>query len=87
MPHIINLGFPGINQDLLLMKLDLQGVAISTGSACTAGDIAPSHVLAAVYGSGSAKLKESVRVSFSELNTLAELTEFVNILTAILSRN
>ncbi|MCJ1989444.1 aminotransferase class V-fold PLP-dependent enzyme [Lactococcus carnosus] len=87
MPHIINLGFPGINQDLLLMKLDLQGVAISTGSACTAGDIAPSHVLAAIYGSDSAKLKESVRVSFSELTTLAELTEFVNILTSILSRN
>lgn len=58
MPHIINLGFPGINQDLLLMKLDLQGVAISTGSACTAGDIAPSHVLAAIYGSDSAKLKD-----------------------------
>ncbi|CEN27792.1 putative cysteine desulfurase IscS 1 [Lactococcus piscium] len=87
MPHIINLGFPGMNQDLLLMKLDLQGVAISTGSACTAGDIAPSHVLTAIYGSDSAKLKESVRVSFSELNTLAELTEFVNILTSILSRN
>ena len=66
MPHVLNLGFPSFNQDLLLMKLDLQGVAISTGSACTAGAIEPSHVLEAVYGKASVKLKESVRISLSD---------------------
>ena len=50
LPHIINLQFPGVTSDLLLMKLDLKGIAISTGSACTAGNVEPSHVLEAMYG-------------------------------------
>lgn len=85
MPHVINIGFPGVNHNLLLMKLDLQGVAISTGSACTAGDIAPSHVLEACYGPNSPKLKESVRISFSDLTTATEIDNFIEILTNILS--
>lgn len=80
MPYVINLGFPGQNHDLLLTKLDLSGIAISTGSACTAGTVEPSHVLEAVYGSDSPKLKENIRVSFSELNTEAEIHNFVKIL-------
>lgn len=39
LPHVLNLRIPGIVNDLLLMKLDLQGFAISIGSACTAGNI------------------------------------------------
>lgn len=85
MPHVVNIGFSGINQNLLLMKLDLQGVAISTGSACTAGDIEPSHVLEACYGAKSPKLKESVRISFSDLTTPIEVAEFCKILTTIVS--
>lgn len=85
MPHVINIGFPGVYHNLLLMKLDLQGVAISTGSACTAGDIAPSHVLEACYGPDSPKLKESVRISFSDLTTSTEVDDFIQILTNILS--
>jgi cysteine desulfurase len=85
LPHVLNLGFPGINQDLLLMKLDMQGVAISTGSACTAGAIEPSHVLSAVFGDKSAKLKESVRISLSDLTTVEELDDFLNILKGILA--
>ena len=64
MPHVVNIGFLWKNHDLLLAKLDLAGVAISTGSACTAGTVDPSHVLEAVYGSESPKLKENIRVSF-----------------------
>ncbi|GFH42380.1 aminotransferase [Lactococcus hodotermopsidis] len=86
MPHVLNIGFPNMNQDLLLMKLDLQGVAISTGSACTAGAIEPSHVLAAVYGHDDKRLKESVRISLSDMTTSAEITEFVQILTNILKK-
>ena len=68
------------------MKLDLQGIAISTGSACTAGVIEPSHVLEAVYGKTSAKLKESVRVSLSDLTTSEDISEFVRILKSILAQ-
>ena len=84
MPHVLNLAFPNENHDLLLTKLDLAGFAISTGSACAAGTIEPSHVLEAVYGKNSDKLKENIRISFSELNTLDEVNLFVEKLSSIL---
>ncbi len=64
LPHILNLWIKGIPSDLLLMHLDLQGIAISTGSACTAGNVEPSHVLSAMYGKDHPAIKESVRLSF-----------------------
>ncbi|URZ88018.1 cysteine desulfurase family protein [Floricoccus penangensis] len=84
MPHVLNLGFPNQNQDMLLMKLDLAGIAISTGSACTAGAIEPSHVLSAIYGENSPKLKENVRISFSEYNTKDDVNKLANKLIEIL---
>ncbi|CAM3135915.1 cysteine desulfurase family protein [Lactococcus hircilactis] len=77
MPYVVNLAFPGINHDLLLTKLDLAGIAISTGSACTAGTIEPSHVLSSVYGEHAPQLKENIRISFSEFNTFEEVDAFV----------
>lgn len=77
MPHVVNIAFPNVNHDLLLTKLDLAGIAISTGSACTAGTIEPSHVLASFYGEDSAKLKENIRISFSELNSIEDVDQFV----------
>lgn len=62
-PHILNLRFPGVNNQLLLMRLDLRGVAVSTGSACTAGTVEPSHVLAAMFGASAPELSESIRIS------------------------
>lgn len=47
LPHVVNMGFPGQANDILLMKLDMSGISVSTGSACTAGAIEPSHVLSA----------------------------------------
>jgi cysteine desulfurase len=76
LPHVLNLRFTGINNDLLLMKLDLQGIAVSTGSACTAGTIDPSHVLEAMYGKKAPEIKESVRVSFGYGNTMEQVEYF-----------
>lgn len=76
MPHIINLHLPGSNNNLVLMKLDLRGIAISTGSACTAGNIEPSHVLEAMYGKKDPAIKESIRISFGYGNTENEVREF-----------
>ncbi|WP_265460053.1 cysteine desulfurase family protein [Enterococcus sp. HY326] len=84
--HVLNLRFPGVRNDLLLMKLDLQGIAISTGSACTAGTVDPSHVLEAMYGKGNPTIKESVRISFGSDNTLAEVEELAAKLIAILTK-
>ncbi|MGM9903684.1 cysteine desulfurase [Enterococcus hirae] len=80
LPHVLNLRIPGVVNDLLLMKLDLQGIAISVGSACTAGNIEPSHVLEAMYGKGTPILKESIRISFGYGNTREEVQRFVECL-------
>ena len=47
-PHTLNLSFPGLKADALLMNLDLAGVACSTGSACSSGSLLPSPVLLAM---------------------------------------
>ncbi|WP_159559661.1 cysteine desulfurase family protein [Streptococcus halichoeri] len=73
LPHVLNLGFKGLVNGTILTQLDLAGIAISTGSACTAGTVDPSHVLAALYGPDSNRLRESIRISFSDLNTTKEV--------------
>lgn len=75
LPHVLNLRINGVNNQLLLMNLDLQGIAISTGSACTAGTVDPSHVLTAMYGADPA-IQESIRISFGLGNDTAEVAEF-----------
>lgn len=62
-PTILNVAFPGVRNDVLLMRLDLAGVAASAGSACTAGSLEPSHVLEAC--GHEARLREAIRFSFS----------------------
>lgn len=84
LPHVLNLRFTGIVNDLLLMKLDLRGIAVSTGSACTAGTIDPSHVLEAMYGKNAPEVKESLRVSFGYGNTMEQVEYFAAQLVASL---
>ena len=57
LPYVLNIGFPGQKNDLLLLRLDLAGISISTGSACTAGIVQSSHVLEAMYGANSETLE------------------------------
>lgn len=75
LPHILNLWIKNVPSDLLLMQLDLAGFAISTGSACTAGNVEPSHVLAAMYGNESPAIRESIRISFGYQNTESEIEQ------------
>lgn len=69
LPHVVNLSFPGTNVESMLVNLDLAGVAVSSGSACTAGSIEPSHVLVAMFGKDSERTKNSIRFSFGLHNT------------------
>jgi cysteine desulfurase len=62
-PHHLNLRFPGIRNQTLLMRLDRAGVAASAGSACQSGAAQVSHVLEAM-GLGADQARESVRFSF-----------------------
>lgn len=65
-PHTLNLSFPGCRADVLLMNLDLAGVACSTGSACSSGSLLPSPVVRAL-GVPDAVLHSAMRFSFSFL--------------------
>ncbi|MTD42372.1 aminotransferase class V-fold PLP-dependent enzyme [Erwinia sp. CPCC 100877] len=84
--HILNLHFEGVPSDLLLMHLDLRGIAVSTGSACTAGTVDPSHVLEALYGKEHPAIKESVRISFGLGNDEAQIHYFADQLIEIIHK-
>ncbi|MGH7483053.1 MAG: cysteine desulfurase family protein [Longimicrobiales bacterium] len=62
LPHVLNVSFPGVDQEMILMALDLEGVAVSGGSACQSGGASPSHVLVALGrpASGEAWLRFSL---------------------------
>ncbi|ONG92569.1 cysteine desulfurase NifS [Bacillus cereus] len=69
LPHVLNISFTGMNIEPFLVNLDLAGIAVSSGSACTAGSIDPSHVLVAMFGKDSDQIRSSVRFSFGLGNT------------------
>lgn len=73
-PHILNVSFPGLNVESMLMNLDLEGVAVSSGSACTAGSIDPSHVLTAMF-QDVARSHSAIRFSFGFGLTMDQIVE------------
>ena len=73
-PFTLNISFPGCRAELLLMKLDLAGVACSTGSACSSGSLLPSPVLQAM-GVPDAVLRSAMRFSFSYHTTESDIDE------------
>jgi cysteine desulfurase len=85
LPHILNVSYPGISADTMLMNLDLAGVAASSGSACTSGSLQPSHVLAAM-GLPPERIRSAVRFSFGLGNTIEEADEAVKIIATIAAR-
>ncbi|MEX2602209.1 MAG: cysteine desulfurase family protein [Balneolaceae bacterium] len=89
-PHILNIGLipPGgkrLDGEMLLLNLDIEGVCVSNGSACTSGAVEPSHVLTGV-GIDDAVAESSLRISFGRKNSLEEVGIFVEKLTLILNR-
>ena len=64
LPHILSLHIKGIPADKLLIHLDLARIAVSIGSACSAGNVDPSPVLEALYGSNHPAISETIRLSF-----------------------
>lgn len=80
LPHILSLNFPAVRSDMLLIKMDLNGVAMSAGSACSAGSIEPSHVLVAMFGEGANEIEHTVRFSFGQGNTIEDIEYVVDLL-------
>ncbi|MFB3165819.1 cysteine desulfurase family protein [Neobacillus sp. 179-C4.2 HS] len=86
MPHVLNLSFPGTNVEAMLVNLDLAGIAVSSGSACTAGSIEPSHVLVAMFGKESDRLINSIRFSFGFNTTEDQIIKTAEETARIVSR-
>lgn len=86
LPHVLNLSFPGTNVEAMLVNLDLAGISASSGSACTAGTIEPSHVLVAMFGKESERLQNSIRFSFGLHNTEEEIVHLGQEVAKIINR-
>lgn len=83
---IVNISFPGTNVEQLLTNLDLAGISASSGSACTAGSIEPSHVLSAMFGESNPCTTNSIRFSFGSANTEENSIEAANRVANIIER-
>ena len=86
LPNTLDLGFEGVEGDTLLISLDMAGVAVSTGSACSSGSGLPSPVLTAM-GIPFDKINSSIRFSFGWSNTTAEIEKAAKILAQTVSLN
>ncbi|HEV3237639.1 MAG TPA: aminotransferase class V-fold PLP-dependent enzyme, partial [Gemmataceae bacterium] len=84
-PHTLNLSFPGLRADALLMNLDLAGIACSTGSACSSGSLLPSPVLQAM-GVPDDVLHSAMRFSLNYLLTDDEIDEAATCVVKVIQR-
>lgn len=83
--NTVNVRFDGCDGELLLMNLDLEGIAVSTGAACSAGTLEPSPVLLAL-GLDPAVARGAVRISVGKDNTDAHVDRLLTVLPDIVGR-
>lgn len=83
-PHVSNLSFLGVESEALLMRLDMDGLAVSAGSACAAGAIEPSHVIAAL-GLPEEWTRGVIRFSLGRLTTTAQIDRAAEVLEQAVS--
>jgi cysteine desulfurase len=69
---------PGAKAETFVIALDLDGVAVSSGSACSSGKVAPSHVLAAM-GAAPELARGAVRISTGPASAEADIDRFLNV--------
>ena len=77
---ILNISFDMVDSESLLMLLDMEGVAVSTGSACTSNSVEPSHVLKAM-GLDESIVKSAIRISFGKNISKSDIDYVVNVIT------
>lgn len=83
--NTINFSFDGCEEEGLLLGLDLEGVAVSSGSACAVGSLEPSHVLKAM-GLPHELTRAAVRFSFGKSNTTADVSDILEALGRVVER-
>ncbi|SHF05714.1 cysteine desulfurase [Fodinibius roseus] len=88
-PHIVNLAFPntqgGLDGEMLLLNLDVEGICVSNGSACTSGTVEPSHVLDGI-GLKPEVANSSIRISMGKDNTTEDIDFLVEKLEVVVNR-
>jgi len=84
-PNTTSIYFDGIEGEALVIALDLQGLAVSTGAACSSGAIEPSHVLTAM-GLPAERARASIRFSLGKQNTAEEVDFTVNLVPQTVAR-
>lgn len=85
LPGNVNLCFEDVEGESLLLMLDAKGICASSGSACTAGSVDPSHVLLAL-GLTREMARGSLRITLSEQNTQEDVDEILAVLPPIVER-
>ncbi|HEV8394399.1 MAG TPA: cysteine desulfurase family protein [Vicinamibacterales bacterium] len=84
-PHTSNISFDRVEAESLLIALDLEGIAVSTGSACSSGTLEPSHVLKAM-GLPTHRTQNSIRFSLGTANTEAEVDRVAAVLPGVVDK-
>ncbi len=84
-PNTTNVSFEGVEAESLLIALDLEGVAVSTGSACSSGTLEPSHVLRAM-GLSSHRTQNSLRFSLGVGNTGEQVDRVIGLLPRVVEK-
>ena len=84
-PNTTNISFDGLEAESLLIALDLEGIQVSTGSACSSGTLEPSHVLRAM-GLPPGRVQASIRFSLGPTNTEEEIDRVLAVLPGVVDR-
>jgi cysteine desulfurase len=84
-PNTSNISFERVEAEALLIALDLEGIAVSTGSACSSGTLEPSHVLKAM-GLGSSRSQSSLRFSLGPANSETEVDRVIGVLPGLVQK-
>jgi cysteine desulfurase len=84
-PNTSNISFERVEAESLVIALDLEGIAVSTGSACSSGTLEPSHVLRAI-GLSPSRVQSAIRFSLGPGTTEAEIDRVLDVLPTLVTR-
>ena len=84
-PHVVSASFLGSDGEMMLIRLNAEGIAVSMGSACTSKSIEPSHVLTAM-GLPREQIEGTLRISLGYPTTESELDRFLEVIPAVVQR-
>lgn len=85
LPHISNMSFVGLEGESIILGLDMEGIAVSSGSACTSGSLEPSHVILAL-GHAYAEAQSAVRFSLGRSTTPEQIAQTIAAVERVIAR-